>query len=258
MRKLKKNVGRSVLKKNEELILLKRKREFFNKVDKKINFDNLNQTILPSTRRSLSRILYYNDIYKNILGKPGVIMEFGVEYGSTLSLLSKLRSIYEPYNYSRKIVGFDTFSGFNSKLTKYEKKLGWKKGDYKTDKNYEKYLEEFLIQDELMAPLSHIKKFELVKGDAGKTINNYLKNNNQTIIALAILDMDVYNPTKKVLQKIKDRLFKGSVLVFDQLNHPDFPGETKAVLEILGVRKFKLKSFHGETFGSYVVLEDFK
>ena len=109
-----------------------------------------------------------------------------------------------------------------------------------------------------MAPLPHIKKFELVKGDAGKTINNYLKKNNQTVIALAILDMDVYDPTKKVLQKIKNRLFKGSVLVFDQLNHPDFPGETKAVLEILGIRKFKLKSFHGETFGSYVILEDFK
>ena len=85
-----------------------------------------------------------------------------------------------------------------------------------------------------------------------------LKKNNQTVIALAILDMDVYDPTKKVLQKIKNRLFKGSVLVFDQLNHPDFPGETKAVLEILGIRKFKLKSFHGETFGSYVILEDFK
>ena len=49
---------------------------------------------------------------------------------------------------------------------------------------------------------------------------------------MAILDMDVYDPTKKVLQKIKNRLFKGSVLVFDQLNHPDFPGETKAVLDI--------------------------
>jgi|TARA_B100000767_G_scaffold45570_1_gene39968 hypothetical protein len=258
MRKAKKKIGRSFFKKNEELILLKRKKEYFSKVSKKVNFDNLNQTILPSSRRSLSRILYYNDIYKNILGKPGVIMEFGVEYGSTLSLLSKLRSIYEPYNYSRKIIGFDTFSGFNSKLNKDEKKLGWKKGDYKVEKNYEKYLEEFLTQDELMAPLPHIKKFELVKGDAGKTINNYLKKNNQTVIALAILDMDVYDPTKKVLQKIKNRLFKGSVLVFDQLNHPDFPGETKAVLEILGIRKFKLKSFHGETFGSYVILEDFK
>jgi len=258
MRKAKKKIGRSFFKKNEELILLKQKKDYFKKVEKKINFDNLNQTILPSSRRSLSRILYYNEIYKNILGKPGVIMEFGVEYGSTLSLLSKLRSIYEPFNYSRKIIGFDTFSGFNSKLNKDEKKLGWKKGDYKVEKNYEKYLEKFLAYDELMAPLPHIKKFELVKGDAGKTINSYLKKNDQTVIAMAILDMDVYDPTKKVLQKIKNRLFKGSVLVFDQLNHPDFPGETKAILDILGIRKFKLKSFHGETFGAYVILEDLK
>ena len=54
-------------------------------------------------------------------------MEFGVEWGSTLSLLIKLRSIHEPYNYSRKIIGFDTFSGFTNKLTTEEKKLGWKK-----------------------------------------------------------------------------------------------------------------------------------
>ncbi len=258
MRKEKKKIGRSFFKKNEELILLKQKKEYFCKIDKLINFDNLNHTIIPSTRRSLSRILYYNEIYKNILGKPGVVMEFGVEYGSTLSLLTKLRSIYEPYNYSRKIIGFDTFSGFNSKLNKDEKKLGWKKGDYKVKKNYEKFLDKFLMFDELMSPLPHIKKYELVKGDAGKTISNYLKKNNQTVIALAILDMDVYDPTKKVLQKIKNRLYKGSVLVFDQLNHPDFPGETKAVLEILGIKKFKLNSFHGETFGSYVVLDDFK
>ena len=48
-------------------------------------------------------------------------MEFGVEWGSTLSLLIKLRSIHEPYNYSRKIIGFDTFSGFTNKLTTEEK-----------------------------------------------------------------------------------------------------------------------------------------
>lgn len=258
MRKAKKKIGRSFFKKDDEQHLLNLKRRHFNEVNKKIKFDNLNETILPSTRRSLSRILYYNEIYKHILGKPGVIMEFGVEYGSTLSLLSKLRSIYEPYNYSRKIIGFDTFSGFNSKLSKDEKKLGWKKGDYKVEKNYEKHLDQFLSIDELMSPLPHIKKFELVKGDAGKTINEYLRKNNQTVISLAILDMDVYDPTKKVLQKIKNRLYKGSVLVFDQLNHPDFPGETKAVLEILGIKKFKLKSFHGETFGSYVILEDFR
>ena len=37
-------------------------------------------------------------------------MEFGVQYGLSLSYF-KLRAIYEPYNYSREIIGFDTFKG---------------------------------------------------------------------------------------------------------------------------------------------------
>ena len=53
-------------------------------------------------------------------------MEFGVEWGSTLSLLIKLRSIHEPYNYSRKIIGFDTFLDLQINLPQ-RKKLGWKK-----------------------------------------------------------------------------------------------------------------------------------
>ena len=66
-------------------------------------------------------------------------MEFGIEYGSTVSLLSKLRGIYEPYNYSRKVIGFDTFKGFTNDLTSYERKNGWKKNDYSTFKNYESF-----------------------------------------------------------------------------------------------------------------------
>ena len=41
-------------------------------------------------------------------------MEFGVRWGQNLVTLSNLRGIYEPFNYSRKIIGFDTFEGFPS------------------------------------------------------------------------------------------------------------------------------------------------
>ena len=41
--------------------------------------------------------------------------------------------------------------------------------------------------------------------------------------------MDVYKPTKYVINHIKKRLFKGSIIVFDELNHPVFPGETLAL-----------------------------
>lgn len=43
--------------------------------------------------------------------------------------------------------------------------------------------------------------FELIKGDATETIDKWLDNNPGASIALAIFDMDVYAPTKGVLQK---------------------------------------------------------
>lgn len=220
---------------------------------------NLNNSALFTNRQSLSRILFYNEIYKLILNKPGSIIEFGVQFGSTLSLLTKLRGIYEPYNYSRKIFGFDTFEGFKKKFNKSEKKIGWKKGDYGTQiPKYEKFLEKILLNEERNAPLGHLKKFELIKGDVVKTFPKFLKKNPQLIISLVIFDMDLYYPTKSILKKILPRLFRGSVIVFDEINCDYCPGETQAILESLKLKDLKLKSFHGQTFSSYVVVDKIK
>ena len=53
-------------------------------------------------------------IYNEILHIPGNIAEFGVHYGRNIALFEALRGVYEPYNFNRKILGFDTFSGFTS------------------------------------------------------------------------------------------------------------------------------------------------
>jgi hypothetical protein len=53
-----------------------------------------------------------HDLYKKILDLQGIICEFGVFWGNNLALLETFRGMYEPYNYARKIVGFDTFAGF--------------------------------------------------------------------------------------------------------------------------------------------------
>ena len=37
---------------------------------------------------------------------PGVIVEFGVWLGHDLALFESLRGVYEPYNYTRRIIGF--------------------------------------------------------------------------------------------------------------------------------------------------------
>jgi hypothetical protein len=205
-------------------------------------------------RQSLSRVLYYNEIYKKIIPVHGVICEFGVQWGATLAQLINLRGMYEPFNHSRKIIGFDTFSGF----AQLDEKDGAKAsaGDYATFPGYEEILDEILTLHESFSPIGHLKKFELVKGDATKTIDPWLSNNPHAIIALAIFDMDVYGPTKAVLEKIIPRLTRGSVLVFDELNCPHFPGETRALDEVFGLNHLRLRRFEHQPYCSWAVFGD--
>ena len=192
-------------------------------------------------RQSLSRILYYDFLYQKIIGIPGLICEFGVQWGATLTQLINLRGMYEPYNHSRRVVGFDTFEGFTAID---EKDGGFSEiGDYATQVGYEKKLESILLIQESFSPLSHIKKFELVKGDVSTTINRWIEENPHAIIAMAIFDMDVYKPTRHALEAVIPRLTKGSILVFDELNCPHFPGETVAVKEVLGLNNIALKRY---------------
>jgi hypothetical protein len=202
-------------------------------------------------RIALSRIIYYHELYKKIIDIPGVVCEFGVHWGATLSLLLNLRGIYEPYNISRKIYGFDTFEGFPV----IDRKDGpmAEIGDFKTLKNYELVLDEILAIQEQFSPLNHIKKFELIKGDASVTINNWLSNNPHAVISMAIFDMDIYKPTRDVLEKIVPRLTKGSLLIFDELNCSFFPGETSALQEVLGLNNIRLHRFPHQSYCAWTV-----
>jgi len=216
---------------------------------------NLNKSFLFTTRQTVSRLLYLNQLYQEIIGKPGMICEFGVQYGSTLAALTNLRGIYEPFNFSRKIVGFDTFEGFTSDLTADEKKHGWASGDYAVPADYPDFLSELLQLHEQNAPIPHKKKFELVKGDVTKTFDGWLAANPHAIVAMAIFDMDVYAPTKYVLERVLSVMPKGGVLVFDELNCEGFPGETQAVKEVLGISNIRLRQNPHNPLQAWCVIE---
>ena len=179
--------------------------------------------------KNLSRILLMDYLYRQILDVPGIIIEFGTWWGQNISLYSALRGIYEPFNRHRKIVGFDTFEGFPSVSNKDGKSDMMYKGYLKVSKDYVRYLEGLMELQEKDNPLSHIKKFEIVAGDATEKFSKFLKKNPETIIALAYFDFDLYAPTKECLEMIKPHLVKGSILAFDELNDPDSPGETIAL-----------------------------
>jgi hypothetical protein len=215
----------------------------------------LTQLGLFLNRQSLSRILFMQELYAQIIPVHGVVMEFGVRWGQNLALFSSFRGMYEPYNYNRKIVGFDTFAGFPSVAPQDGSNSIASVGAYGVTENYEEYLESILSYHERESPLSHIKKHELVKGDATETLEKYLTDHPETIIALAYFDFDLYEPTKKCLTLIKNHLTKGSVLGFDELNWPAFPGETIALKEVFGLDRYRIRRSPLNPTPSYIVIE---
>jgi len=205
-------------------------------------------------RQSLSRILFMHDLYLKILPVHGIVAEFGVRWGQNLALFSSFRGIYEPYNYTRRIIGFDTFAGFPA-VSKEDGGPGAEVGGYNVTSGYEAYLESVLTYHEWESPLPHIRKHEIVKGDVTVTLERYLSQHPETVIALAYFDLDLYEPTKTCLELIRDRVTKGTVIGFDEVNSTTFPGETLAVKEILGLDRYAIHRMPTNPTPSYIVVE---
>jgi len=203
----------------------------------------------------VAKFLYLNELYQNVMHIPGVIMEFGVWWGQTLVQFENLRAVYEPYNYTRKVVGFDTFEGYpEAHADKDGQSELVKNGQYAVTANYIEHLSELLDYHEIENTMSHVKKYDLVKGDASHTIQTYLNEHPETIIALAYLDMQLYEPTKAVLEAIRPYLVKGSVIAMDELNSADFPGETIAFKETFGLDKYKIRRSNFLPDRSFIVV----
>jgi hypothetical protein len=207
------------------------------------------------TSKALSRILFFSEIYKKIIHSHGIVVEFGVRWGQTLSIMSALRGIFEPFNRHRKIVGFDTFDGLRG-VCKEDGELGnCRDGSFSVTPDYDDYLDKILDMQEKLNPMSHLKRYELVKGDAVKTVPGYLKRHPETIISLAIFDFDIYAPTKAAIEAIRPHLCKGSILVFDELCDEFLPGETIALKETLGLNNVRLQRYPMTARLSYFEVE---
>jgi hypothetical protein len=103
--------------------------------------------------------------------------------------------------------------------------------------------------------LKHIPKVKLVKGDIAETAPRYLEENPHTVVSLLFLDFDTFEPTAIALKHFVPRIPKGGIIVFDELNHEVWPGETVAVIKGMELRNSRIERFPWGTTMSYVVLE---
>lgn len=181
---------------------------------------------------ALAKILFINELYELIAGIPGIIMEFGTWWGQNIILFENLRAIYEPFNQNRRIVGFDTFKGYPELSSKDVESSTIKVGGYTVSEGYRSYLESLLDYHEKNNVLAHIRKHSLIEGDVSETVPKFFAKNPETVVALAYFDLALYEPTRACLEAIKPHLVRGSVVMFDELNSRDYPGESIAFKEV--------------------------
>lgn len=204
---------------------------------------------------ALTKILFVNEVYQLILDQPGVIVEFGTWWGQNLVLFENLRAIYEPFNQSRRVIGFDTFKGYPEPSAKDLSSDTIKLGGYTVSEDYRGYLEQLIDYHEKNNVLSAVKKHELVAGDVSKTAPLFFKENPGVVIALAYFDMALYEPTKAALEAILPHLLPGSVVMLDEFNNRDYPGETIAFKEVFKDIRYKVKKSQFMTDRTFVTIE---
>jgi hypothetical protein len=147
-----------VLSSHKELGLRERLYKTFDEcpIPKNELFTNLG---LFLNRQTLCRILFMHELYQKIVNVHGIVVEFGTRWGQNLALFSSFRGMYEPFNYTRKIVGFDTFEGFTAISPQDKRSEGVVEGGYGVGENYEAYLDGILSYHEQESPLAHIRKY---------------------------------------------------------------------------------------------------
>jgi hypothetical protein len=179
-------------------------------------------------------------------------MEFGVHHGRHLAALTALRAVHEPYNQHRRVVGFDTFTGFPDITAIDKANPRATTGSFAVPHDYPDHLRAVLDAHEDGEPLGHVRRTLLIQGDVRATLPHYLEQNPHTVIALAYFDLDLYEPTRDALAHIRGRLTKGSILAFDELAHAKWPGETQALRDALGLDHGHLRLLPGRATPAYL------
>lgn len=193
-------------------------------------------------RQTLATLLTRHHIFKKVLKIHGHVVECGVFRGAGLFTWANLSSIYEPYNHTRRIIGFDTFGGFPRIGDEDQSHEGPEykiKGGLAADGLSS--IEQSVDIYNLNRFISHIPRIELVAGDASTTIPQFRNSNRHLVVALLYLDFDLYEPTRIAIQTFWPLMPKGSVIAFDELNQAQWPGETEALINEIGIGAIKLE-----------------
>ncbi len=185
------------------------------------------------SEREWAQIMMYCHVMNETREVPGDIAEFGVASGASFKafvringLLNKLR----PHpNAKKKVFGFDVFSGLpeidlqkdlpaNTEIRPRD----MTKGGF-ASRSTLPALKQFVDDNE---------NCRLYEGLFEDSLPLFLDENRHASFSLIHIDCDIYSSTKQVLELLIDRLNVGGIILFDEVFHENYPGETAAFWDV--------------------------
>lgn len=171
---------------------------------------------------NLARSLAIADILKSTLDVPGHVAEFGSWRGANLLFLAKLLRIFDPQG-SKVVHCFESFEGLGTFVSQ-DGAADATRGKYKgSHEELVDIISLYEMQDEIA----------IHKGLIQDILPAVLAEQQELSFSCVYCDVDLYEPTRIILDQLHPRLARGGVFVLDEWNAENFPGETLAVREFL-------------------------
>jgi hypothetical protein len=209
------------------------------------NWEYENGFYLTGHVTRIAKLLSHYELYNRIVNLPGHIAEFGVFKGVSFIQWLTFREILES-PFSRRVFGFDMFGEFPKDLT------------LEADINYSKKHDEIsgfgIPKDDLGFYLEkkNFQNYELIEGDIMVTLQDFLEKNPQYRFSLVHIDVDVYKPSKVILDLIVPHMVRGGILVFDDYNA--VLGETMAIEENPLLKEYPIQKLSISHIPAFIVV----
>ena len=197
-------------------------------------------------------VVYWWELFRQVQGVKGDIVECGVGRGRsliTLSAINKLSSVIERCD-ERRIFALDSFQGFPEPTLKDASSRKPRKGEWSKSPNNQFLYSPQAIK-EVLRNADIDSEITYVEGFFDKTTLDFQSDQ----IAILHLDGDLYESVLHPLNNLWEKVVIGGVVViddflFDPKEDEAFPGARRAVMEFLkGNNCFDyLKSIRGTPY----------
>lgn len=226
--------------------------KFYRSIDEIIKkYDlNLNEILTHITpfmeRRNLPKYLALYELFKETIHMPGSIADFGVFMGGSTFTWYHLLETFLPGERMKKIYAFDHFKGYAS-FSNEDSDQNWvkeKHGGNLLDTVNKNMISELIVAHNSISYLPGVERIVMVDGDINETVPEFVKNNMGLRFSIINLDVNLYEPTKVILEHFYKLLLPGGIIMFSGYTAPPWEGEAQAIEKYFKGKKVEIKKLH--------------